>query len=99
MFSEISEEDLRKTIILNSKTLIEKDGDFVKFSARILLSYMYEESLGWNIAENSIEELKTFHVEGFKKYLKRGVEIKRLDSKLLKLIVQSLPTRLIHLQI
>ena len=85
VFSEISEEDLRKTIILNSKTLIEKDGDFAKFSARILLSYMYEESLGWNIAENSIEELKTFHVEGFKKYLKRGVEIKRLDSKLLKL--------------
>ena len=85
VFSEISEEDLRKTIILNSKTLIEKDGDFAKFSARILLSYMYEESLGWNIAENTIEELKTFHVEGFKKYLKRGVEIKRLDSKLLKL--------------
>jgi ribonucleoside-diphosphate reductase alpha chain len=85
VFSEISEEDLRKTIILNSKTLIEKDGDFAKFSARILLSYMYEESLGWNISENTIEELKTFHVEGFKKYLKRGVEIKRLDSKLLKL--------------
>ena len=85
VFSEISEEDLRKTIILNSKTLIEKDGDFAKFSARILLSYMYEESLGWNIAENTIEELKTFHVEGFKKYLKRGVEIKRLDAKLLKL--------------
>ena len=85
VFSEISEEDLRKTIILNSKTLIEKDGDFAKFSARILLSYMYEESLGWNIAENTIEELKTFHVEGFKEYLKRGVEIKRLDAKLLKL--------------
>ena len=85
VFSEISEEDLRKTIILNSKTLIEKDGDFAKFSARILLSYMYEESLGWNIAENTIEELKTFHVEGFKNYLKRGVEIKRLDAKLLKL--------------
>ncbi|MBL6827071.1 MAG: ribonucleoside-diphosphate reductase subunit alpha [Opitutales bacterium] len=85
VFSEISEEDLRKTIILNSKTLIDKDGDFAKFSARILLSYMYEESLGWNIAENTIEELKTFHVEGFKKYLKRGVEIKRLDAKLLKL--------------
>ena len=90
VFSEISEEDLRKTIILNSKTLIEKDGDFAKFSARILLSYMYEESLGWNIAENSIEELKTFHIEGFKSYLKRGVEIKRLDSKLLKLDISKL---------
>ena len=27
VFSEISEEDLRKTIILNAKTLIERDGD------------------------------------------------------------------------
>ena len=90
VFSEISEEDLRKTIILNSKTLIEKDGDFAKFSARILLSYMYEESLGWNISENTIEELKTFHIEGFKSYLKRGVEIKRLDSKLLKLDISKL---------
>ena len=51
---------------------------------------MYEESLGWNIAENSIEELKTFHIEGFKSYLKRGVEIKRLDSKLLKLDISKL---------
>jgi ribonucleoside-diphosphate reductase alpha chain len=85
VFSEISEEDLRKTIILNSKTLIERDGDFAKFAARILLTFVYEEALGWNIAQNSIDELKSFHVEGLKAYLKRGVEIKRLDSKLLKL--------------
>ncbi|MEC7802287.1 MAG: ribonucleoside-diphosphate reductase subunit alpha [Verrucomicrobiota bacterium] len=90
VFSEISEDDLKKTIILNSKVLIEKDGDFAKFSARILLSYMYEESLGWSIAENSIDELKQFHLEGFKSYLKRGVEIKRLDKKLLKLDLSKL---------
>ena len=90
VFSEISEEDLRKTIILNAKTLIERDGDFAKFAARILLTYVYEEVLGWNIAENSIEELKTFHVKGFKNYLKRGVEIKRLDASLLKLDVDKL---------
>ena len=85
VFSEISEVDLRKTIILNSKTLIEKDGDFAKFAARILLSYIYEEVLGWDISVNSIEDLRTFHAKGLKKYLKRGVEIKRLDKKLLKL--------------
>jgi ribonucleoside-diphosphate reductase alpha chain len=90
VFSEISEEDLRKTIILNAKTLIERDGDFAKFSARILLTYVYEEVLGWNIAINSIEELKAFHASGLKKYLKRGVQIKRLDAKLLKLDVGKL---------
>ena len=90
VFSEISEEDLRKTIILNAKTLIERDGDFAKFAARILLTYVYEEVLGWDIANNSIEELKTFHSNGLKQYLKHGVHIKRLDSKLLKLDVGKL---------
>ena len=90
VFSEISEDDLRKTIVLNSKTLIERDGDFAKFAARILLTYMYEEALGWSIADNSIDELKSFHSDGLKTYLKRGTEIKRLDKKLLKLDIQKL---------
>ncbi|MBT3636604.1 MAG: ribonucleoside-diphosphate reductase subunit alpha, partial [Opitutae bacterium] len=90
VFSEISEADLRKTIILNAKTLIERDGDFAKFAARILLSYVYEEVLGWDISENSIEELKGFHSAGLKQYLKRGIEIKRLDAKLLKLDIGKL---------
>ena len=90
VFSEISEVDLKKTIILNSKTLIEKDGDFAKFAARILLSYIYEEVLGWNISVHSVEDLKSFHSIGLKRYLKRGVEIKRLDNKLLKLDIGKL---------
>jgi len=90
VFSEISEDDLRKTIILNAKTLIERDGDFAKFAARILLSYVYEEVLGWDISENSIEELKGFHAAGLKQYLKKGIEIKRLDAKLLKLDIGKL---------
>ena len=90
VFSEISSEDLRKTIILNSKTLIEKDGDFAKFAARILLSYIYEEALGWDISVNTIEDLKSFHSNGLKNYLKRGVDIKRIDEKLLKLNIQKL---------
>jgi ribonucleoside-diphosphate reductase alpha chain len=90
VFSEISEDDLRKTIILNSKTLIERDGDFAKFAARILLSYVYEEVLGWDISSNSIDELKSFHAAGLKQYLKRGVEISRLDAKLLQLDLSKL---------
>jgi ribonucleoside-diphosphate reductase alpha chain len=90
VFSEITEEDLRKTIILNAKTLIERDADFAKFAARILLTYLYEEVLGWNVSQNSIEEIRTFHAREFKKYLKRGVEINRLDKKLLKIDIDKL---------
>ena len=42
------------------ENLDRKRRDFAKFAARILLSYIYEEVLGWDIAENSIEELKVF---------------------------------------
>ena len=46
--------------------------------------------LGWNISVNTIEELKRFNAKGLKKYLKHGVEIKRLDAKLLKLNIGKL---------
>ena len=81
---------MRKTIILNAKALIERDADFAKFAARILLTYVYEEVLGWDVAHQSIEEIRTFHAKEFKSYLKRGVEIKRLDKKLLKLDIDRL---------
>ena len=47
------------------------------------LSYIYEEVLGWDISVNSIEDLRTFQLRDC--IPKRGVEIKRLDKKLLKL--------------
>ncbi|MFN7342152.1 MAG: ribonucleotide reductase N-terminal alpha domain-containing protein, partial [bacterium] len=72
------------TIILNAKTLIEKDADFAKFAARILLSYIYEEVLVWNITTDGVEKLKDAHKKGFKSYLKYAVSIKRLHPDLLE---------------
>ena len=82
--SEISAKDLKATIILNSKTLIEKDADFAKFAARILLSYIYEEVLDWSISTDGVDKLKQAHKQGFKSYLKHGVAIKRLHPELLE---------------
>ncbi len=83
VFDEISKKDLDATIILNSKTLIEKDADFAKFAGRIQLTYIYEEVLGWDIVKDGIAKLKAFHVVAFKKYLAHGAAIKRLNPKLL----------------
>jgi ribonucleoside-diphosphate reductase alpha chain len=81
--AEISREDLKKTIILNSKTLLEKDADMSKFAGRILLSYIYEEVLPWNIQTDGIESLKEAHRQNFKAYLLHGVEIGRLSRDVL----------------
>ncbi len=82
IYSEIEEKDLKKTIILNAKALIEKDVDFSKFAARILLSYIYEEVLGWDIRTQDAHQLKALHQKALKRTLKRGVELNRLDKSL-----------------
>ena len=83
IFEEITQEELKTTIILNAKTLMERDADFAKFSARILLSYIYEEVLGWDIVRDGIDQLPAFHRRAFKRNLQRGVELERMHPDLL----------------
>jgi len=83
VYDQISQKDLDATIILNSKTLIEKDADFAKFAGRIQLTYIYEEVLGWDIMRDGIGALKAAHQRAFRKYLEHGVAIKRLNPRLL----------------
>ena len=82
LYAEMSAEDLQKTITLNAKSLIEKDADFSKFAGRILLSYIYEEVLGWDILRDGIENLKEFHRKKFAAYIEHGIAIDRLSPNL-----------------
>jgi ribonucleoside-diphosphate reductase alpha chain len=84
IYDQISQKDLDATIVLNSKTLIEKDADFARFAGRIQLTYLYEEVLGWNITDDGMGKLKDFHQRAFRKYLEHGVAIKRLNPRLLE---------------
>jgi ribonucleoside-diphosphate reductase alpha chain len=81
--SEISRNDLKKTILLNAKSLIERDADFAKFAGRILLTYIYEEVLDWDIVKDGIEKLQKAHADWLPKYIKRGIEIERLAPDML----------------
>lgn len=94
IFPEMKADDLQKTIVLNAKALLEKDADFSKFAGRILLTYLYEESLGWSIVADGVEALKDFHRRSFKRYLKRGVEIGRLDKRMLDFDISKLSSQL-----
>ncbi|ARU40400.1 ribonucleoside-diphosphate reductase subunit alpha [Armatimonadetes bacterium Uphvl-Ar1] len=80
--ADIPAADLRKLITMNAKTLMEKDADFRFFAARILLSYIYEEVLGWDIVRDGVEKLRAFHAQAFTKYIQRAVEINRLSPDL-----------------
>jgi ribonucleoside-diphosphate reductase alpha chain len=83
VFNEISAEDLKTTIILNAKTLMERDADFARFAGRILLTYIYEEVLGWDILRDGVSALKAFHRRAFKRNLQRAAELGRVHQDLL----------------
>ncbi|MFQ3240860.1 MAG: ribonucleoside-diphosphate reductase alpha chain [Lentimonas sp.] len=83
IYPEMKRADLQKTIILNAKSMIEKDADFAKFAGRILLTYIYEEVLEWDIVRDGVDSLKEAHRRAFKPYLKRAIEIDRVNPKLL----------------
>lgn len=49
-------------MVLNAKSLVERDGEDSRFAARILLSYAYEEALGWSIVRDGVGALREAHV-------------------------------------
>ncbi len=91
---EITYEHLKQTVILNAKSLMEQDADFTKFAARILLTYIYEEVLGWDILRDGIGALAEFHRRVFKRNLQRGVEIERYNPRLQQLDLEKLSAAL-----
>lgn len=88
--AEITAEQLRLTITLNAKSLMQRDADFAKFAARIFLTYVYEEVLGWDIHRDGIGALQEFHRRGFRRNLHRAVDIDRLNPRLLNLDLDKL---------
>ena len=76
----LTAEDRRETIILNAKSLLDVDADARFFAARILLSYIYEETLPWRVADGP-QALKEAHRRAFVDYIPRGIALGRLDAE------------------
>ncbi|WP_108624484.1 ribonucleotide reductase N-terminal alpha domain-containing protein [Candidatus Similichlamydia epinepheli] len=71
-----------QTVLLNARTLIEQDESYRFFAARILLTFIYEEVLDWSVQDGMVA-LKVAHVNGFQRFVERGVEIGLLDKRCL----------------
>ncbi len=94
LFNEMTEAELRKTLELNAKTLIEKDADFAKFAGRLMLTFIYEEVLGWDILRDGVARLPEFHRKAFAAYVERGIAIHRLSPDLRKYDLEKLAAAL-----
>lgn len=89
----LSPEERRDTIVLNAKSLLDLDADARFFAARILLSYIYEETLPWKVADGP-QALKEAHRRAFLDYIPRGIELRRLDPRLAEFDLKKLAVSL-----
>jgi len=77
----LTPEERRDTIVLNARSLLDIDADARFLAARILLSYIYEETLPWKVADGP-QALKAAHVRAFLDYIPYGIQLQRLEPKL-----------------
>src|ERR1700722_6316718 len=77
----LTPDEQRETIILNAKNLLDLDAESRFFAGRILLTYVYEETLPWKIAD-VIDQLKEAHRKAFLSYIPDGIAQGRLDPRL-----------------
>jgi ribonucleoside-diphosphate reductase alpha chain len=82
--------DLQRTVVMNAKSLVERDSDYAAFAGRILLTYVYEETLGWDVVRDGIGGLRDAHRRGLRPMLERGVAIRRIDPALLEYDIEAL---------
>ena len=74
--------DLQRLVLLNAKSLVERDAEFSRFAGRLLLTYIYEETLGWDVVRDGVGGLRDAHRRGLRQLLQRGIAIKRIDERL-----------------
>ena len=78
-------QDLQRLVVLNAKALMERDAEYSRFAGRVLLTYVYEETLGWDIVRDGVGALKgRARARRSPATLRHGVKIGRIDPRLLE---------------
>lgn len=78
---ELTASERRDTIVLNARGMLDIDADSRLFAGRVLLTYVYEETLDWKIGDG-IERLKEAHARALLDYVPNGIRLGRLDERL-----------------
>jgi len=86
LFDGVTTKDLRKAMVLCSRTLIERDPNYTYVTARILLDELRAEALSFlDIAEQAtFNEMTTYYPNYFKKFLRKGIELELISPELEK---------------
>jgi|CXWL01.1.fsa_nt_gi ribonucleoside-diphosphate reductase alpha chain len=79
LYDGVSLDEVRKSIILSARVLIEKDPDYSYVTARLLLNNMRYEVLGEEVSQ---QMMKSRYKDYFPAFIKRGIEADLLDERL-----------------
>ena len=79
LYDGVPAEEVRKSLILSARSLIEKDPAYSYVTARLLLHTIRFEVLGEDVTQN---EMTSRYAEYFPGFVKKGVEAGLLDERL-----------------
>jgi ribonucleoside-diphosphate reductase alpha chain len=79
LYDGVSLDEVRKSLILSARVLIEKDPAYSHVTARLLLNNMRHEVLGEEVSQQAMH---TQYKEYFPVFIKRGIEAELLDQRL-----------------
>ncbi|HRH81682.1 MAG TPA: ribonucleoside-diphosphate reductase subunit alpha [Thiobacillaceae bacterium] len=79
IYDGVPMDEVRKSLILSARSLIEKDPDYSLVTARLLLNSIRREVLGEEVAQ---ADMARRYAEYFPAYIKQGIEAELLDERL-----------------
>ncbi len=85
LFDGVKEEDVGQALVMSARTLIEKEPDYSRVAARLLLDILRREALGFLDLETDIgtqAEMGEHYGDYFAAYIQRGIELELLDPRL-----------------
>lgn len=88
LYDYIPTSDIAKALVLSARSLIERDGAYSKVAARLLFDEIYREVIGADKID--FKDFDHQYRQAFIDNIRRGVEIGRLDPRLLNFDLEAL---------
>jgi ribonucleoside-diphosphate reductase alpha chain len=79
IYEGVPMEEVRKSLILSARAMIEKDPAYSYVTARLLLNTLRLETVGEEVTQ---ADMKTRYADVFPKLIKRGIEAELLDERI-----------------
>ena len=84
LYDGVSQEELRASLVITARTLIEKEPNYSYAAARLLLDNLRAEALSFlGVAENATQgEMSALYIRALVVYIERGIELELLSPML-----------------